>query len=41
MFYPETSIEVIEYNQQANESLCRVMIHQGVRHQIRIHFATL
>ena len=38
---PETFVSVISYDPEKNTSIVRVMIHQGVRHQIRAHLATL
>ncbi|AHB41803.1 hypothetical protein P148_SR1C00001G1024 [candidate division SR1 bacterium RAAC1_SR1_1] len=32
-----TTIELISYNQERNTSLLHVLIHKGIRHQIRIH----
>lgn len=32
-----TTIELIEYIKERNTTLLRVMIHKGIRHQIRIH----
>ena len=41
IFRPQTQITRLTYDTVANESLVRVMIHQGVRHQIRVHLSTL
>lgn len=36
-----TMIELIEYNQEKNISLLRVIIHKGIRHQIRVHLKSI
>lgn len=36
-----TTIELIEYNQEKNISLLRVMIYKGIRHQIRVHLKSI
>jgi 23S rRNA pseudouridine1911/1915/1917 synthase len=38
---PETFVSVVSYDREDNTSIVRVMIRQGVRHQIRVHLATL
>jgi 23S rRNA-/tRNA-specific pseudouridylate synthase len=38
---PETLVSVVSYDREENTSIVRVMIRQGVRHQIRVHLATL
>jgi 23S rRNA-/tRNA-specific pseudouridylate synthase len=38
---PETKVSVCSYDPAKNTSIIRLLIHQGVRHQIRVHLATL
>jgi 23S rRNA-/tRNA-specific pseudouridylate synthase len=37
----ETLFVPLSYDKQTNRTLCYVIIHQGVRHQIRVHAASI
>ena len=37
----ETLIEPLYYNSQTNSTTCKILIKKGIRHQIRIHTASM
>jgi 23S rRNA-/tRNA-specific pseudouridylate synthase len=39
--YVKTTIYPVTYDENKNETLCVVTIHQGMRHQIRVHAASV
>lgn len=41
LLLPKTLVSVCSYDSIDNTSIVRIQIHQGVRHQIRVHLATL
>ena len=37
----ETVIETLYYDSQTNSTTCKILIQKGIRHQIRIHTASM